>query len=67
MREVKNCLTCRFGIPKKKDRIQCEALPEPFRLGAFFIIKNKVYAISTMGKTEVINCPAYQPKPGAEG
>ena len=67
MREVKNCLTCRFGIPKKKDRIQCEELPEPFRLGAFFVIKGQVYAISTMGKTEVINCPAYQPKPGAEG
>ncbi len=65
MSDVKNCLNCRFGKCREQKgatRIRCEALPEPFRFAAFWVMEDGIFAVSKMGCTEVKDCPAHQVK-----
>ena len=65
MSEVKNCLSCKFSrLIKNKNggRLACEALPDLFHPGPFFVVEGEIYAISAMGREKVSNCPAHQPK-----
>lgn len=66
MREVKNCLTCFYGIDDGKDFPKIILVGKPlFKLSPHIGFYDFVGCFGPWGSIKP-NCPAYQPKPGAE-